>query len=116
MAGLYFPQVKIPEMPAIKDYKLADTFYDRLRHHIEETQKQLKKDEQLAVYYNGRTVESIGVNNIGYHNPNLIIFYGRDSGGAECSILVHMEAVQLVLKIEKVEKKTKRRRIGFVNE
>ena len=112
-----FPRITLPEIPKIeiKDYKLADTFYDRLRQHIEGTQNQLKKDEQLVLYYYNQTGERILVTDMGYHNPNLIILYGQDSNGNECSVIAHMQSVQLVVKILKLENKAERRTIGFLN-
>jgi hypothetical protein len=92
----------------------ADSFHRKLQQRIEETLKELKDDEQLAVYYQCRTGECIAVTDIGYRNPNLIIICGQDSQRKHCQILAHMNLVELVMKKEKVDKKAKPRTIGFI--
>jgi hypothetical protein len=116
LSDLIFPRIppiKIPPLPRTPVY--ADTFYDRLRHHIEETQDQLGDNQELAILYYTTGGDPIVISDIGYHNPNLIILYGMDSKGNESNVLLHMESVQLVLKIIKVDNKPKRK-IGFLNE
>ena len=115
-----FTRVKIPRynMPSLAlpdNYKLADTFYEHLRLHIEALQKNLEEDEQLLVFYYGPSGAVMLVTNIGYQNPSLIVLQGVDSMGEECCVLSHMFTVQLVLRVMKVEDKEKKRRIGFMH-
>lgn len=108
-----FPRIQLPDIQPPKIALYADTFYDRLRHQIENFQKDLKEDEQLAIYSYVGSNEPILITDIGYHNPFLITLYGTDSKENACCVLAHMSSVQLVLKIEKVSPE-ERKEIGFL--
>ena len=112
-----FPRVEMPDFKPLvqKDHRMADTFYERLRYQIEEIEKELAGDEQLAVVHYNSAGQPFMVRDIGYHNPNLIILYGQDADNNECSILAHMNTIQLVLIRVKV-KEVKPYRIGFLRE
>jgi len=113
---LSFPRIPSPKIPIIENPNLANVFYDRLRHHIKETEKQLEPNYELLIYYYPPGGEPIRVNDIGYHNPSLIILYGHDSKGNENNILLHMQSVQLILKIENRNQDKPKRGIGFLGE
>lgn len=96
----------------------ADTFYDRLQKSIISIADEIKgrEDVQLSVYFDTQA-ERIVVDYLGFHNPYLMVLYGHDADGNECRVLTHMEATQLIVKIEKVDDKTARRKpIGFRGE
>lgn len=127
--SLNLPQINIPRIKPIHEQNrellaefsevfLASNFYQRLKYHIEATQAELKDDQQLVIYFCNKTGELILIEDIGYHNPTLIILYGRDSQGNPSNLLVHMESVELVLKVLKVENEPEiqKRRIGFLND
>ena len=48
---LSFPRIPSLKIPIIENPNLANVFYDRLRHHIEETEKQLEPNYELLIYY-----------------------------------------------------------------
>ena len=88
-------------------------FYDRLQENIAELQADLKGDEHLEILCNPAG-EPLSVENIGFHGPDLVILYGRDAHNNETTALVHVNTVQLVLKVMKAEDPAKRRRISFI--
>ena len=108
-----FQNIEFPKLELPKNYTLADTFYDRLQHHIKALEEKLKEDEQLLLYNYVTLSEPILVTDIGFHNPYLIVFYGKDSNDNECFVLTHMSSVQLVLKVVKIKSPAERRLIGF---
>ncbi|MGE5618433.1 MAG: hypothetical protein ACM3US_04160 [Sphingomonadaceae bacterium] len=101
---------------SIKDYKLADTLYEELEEDIQKTQQGLGPDEQILAIYYAPNGDPIIIDDIGYHNPYLLILKGRDAEGNKCRVLAHMNVVQIVVKILKVVGKQPRRQIGFVGE
>ena len=111
---LPIPRVAIPDIVVRKDYKMADTFYEDLRDHITALEKELKEGEQLEMLYYGFPDCPIVVTDMGYHNPNLIVFYGKDSQHNECSVLVHMDSVQLLLRVTRAQADSDKRPIGFL--
>ncbi|MBD2458258.1 hypothetical protein H6G80_29855 [Nostoc sp. FACHB-87] len=128
-SAIRLPQMNIPRIKPIQEQTrevlqefseifLARTFYQRLKYHIKETQANLSEDEHLAIYFCNKAGEMILIEDIGYHNPNLIILYGQDLTGNPSNLLVHVESVELVLKVLKIENEpeVKKRRIGFLND
>jgi hypothetical protein len=101
-----------PTLAPPKDASMADTFYDRLEKRVADAQGKLKPGEVLTLTFHSGA-ESIEVNDIGYHNPNLIVLYGRDGVGNECRVLVHMSSVALVCKTVNLADAASRK-IGFV--
>ena len=114
-AGVKIPRYSTPSLSLPENYKLADTFYEHLRGHIEALQKNLKKEQQLLVFHYNPSGEPILVTNIGFQNPSLIVLHGVDSMGNDCCVLQHMFNVELVMRVMKIDTKTKQRRIGFLH-
>src|SRR5215217_8566437 len=99
----------------LKNPTLASTFYDQLQEAINRELEQLGKMEQLAVYYQGPSGAPLLVTDLGYHNPNLIKLYCKNERDEHRVVLAHMNSVQLLLAVEKVEIRPKRT-IGFVGQ
>jgi len=112
--GVRIPRYAAPALTLPSNYKLADTFYEQIRTHVEAMQKNLKKDEQLLIYHNAGG-QPILVTSIGFQNPSMIVLHGLDAMGNECCVLSHLTSVQLVVRVMKVDKQQKRRRIGFMH-
>ena len=105
-----------PAKKVYNPYEYADEFYGRLEKHVEETRAQLKEGEQLAMFYYPRSGEAVVITDIGYRNPYLITLFGQDSQMNECHVLVHVQSVELVLKIVKSDAKVPRKGIGFIGD
>jgi hypothetical protein len=93
---------------------MADTFYDRIETFIKEAEGELKQDEQLEITCSSPSGEVILITDIGYHNPYLIMLYGQDKHMNQCTILTHMDSVQLMIKTISLEDAGKHRHIGFL--
>ena len=103
--------------PAVmKDRTMASTFYDQLQEAINRELEQLGKMEQLAVYYQGPSGAPLLVADLGYHNPYLIKLYCKNERDEHRVVLAHMNSVQLLLAVEKVEIRSPKRTIGFVGQ
>ncbi|MDE3096289.1 MAG: hypothetical protein KGK07_09860 [Chloroflexota bacterium] len=98
-----------------RDGSMADTLYERLAEHINEATSALEVGESLQLDWFNSSGECIRVEDIGYHNPNLIKLYGRDNSNRKCTVLVHMNALELVLRVNDSASRQSRR-IGFVGE
>jgi activator of 2-hydroxyglutaryl-CoA dehydratase len=93
---------------------LADTLYERLQEQIKGMEGELKEGEELQVFYTRHGGEQLVITDIGYHNPSLMILYGVDEGSNECAVLVHMNSVELLLRVAKASVPQEPRRIGFI--
>jgi hypothetical protein len=100
----------------LKNPTLASTFYDQLQEPINRELEQLGKMEQLAVYYQGPSGAPLLVTDLGYHNPYLIKLYCKNERDEHRVVLAHMNSVQLLLAVEKVEIRSPKRTIGFVGQ
>ena len=114
-AGVSIPRYSAPSLSLPDNYKLADTFYEQMRVHIEALQKNIKENEQLLVYHYNPSGDPFLVTNIGFQNPSMIVLHGIDAMGSECCVLQHMFNVELAIRVIKVGKETKTRRIGFLH-
>jgi hypothetical protein len=96
-----------------KNYQLADTFYENLEEKIKDREAALQADEELQLIYKDRGGEIITVTGIGYHNPSMILFAGRDHLNNEVTIVTHMANVELLVKTVPTSNPGTRRPIGF---
>lgn len=100
-------------VPAPKTALFADTMYDRIVSAIKDFEAGLAVDEeigaQLANFGNNITV---AIEDIGYHNPFLILIHGVTSNGHRCTLLQHMSQANILLVALKA-REGHGRRIGF---
>jgi hypothetical protein len=100
----------------MRDRTMANTFYDQLQKAINHEMEHLGKMEQVAVYYQGPSGAPLLVAGLGYHNPYLIKLYCKNERDEQRVVLAHMNSVQLLLAVEKVEIRSPKRTIGFVGQ
>lgn len=117
--ALKLPRIVPPEIARRpievgKNYQLADTLYEHIQEFIRKAEAELGAKQRLVVLFFDRVGRPIVVSDIGYHNPTMMIVWGMDPEGNDCSILVHMSSFELVLQVVEEQQETPRRPIGFV--
>ncbi len=103
---------KIPNLD-FKNHNLADAFYDRLISLIISFEKNLNLDEEVGarLVSFGETI-IIHIDDLGYWNPSLIYFYGRDNSDREVQLIQHISQISILLmKVPRTN--PDRERIGF---
>lgn len=96
-----------------KDQRLADSMCERLIKQIVEFEKNIPQNKQAAILINGYS-EPILINDIGFHNPELIILHGFGKNSECVQILQHVSQVNLFLvAVERPHPEKPRRKIGF---
>lgn len=107
--------VILPPNPEGRDL-IASAFCTRLEREINDviqTAQHGSEAMSLALYYLAPNGERLSVSNVGFHDPDLLIFTVRNSAGLE-RVLAHVSSVQLLLCLEPVaEGEPPRRPIGF---
>ena len=116
------------EAPPAEVQKLADTVaakgegklgpahfaWKRLLLYIKNFEATLSTEEEVAV---GQTATGTGVlriESIGYFDPDLVTFYGRDAAGAKTQLIQHVSQLNVVLRaVAKPSEAGEARRIGF---
>lgn len=103
--------LKMPPMP-------AKSMYERLCIQIEDFQNTLDATQEVGaslVSFNPNHV--FHIINLGYHGPDMVIFYGEDNDGKKMTLLQHISQLNvLLIAIPSVDTSKPARRIGFSSE
>ena len=104
-----FPNIKISS-------KLSGGMYERIIKTIEEFEEEIGDDEQASVVISSFANNPILINDIGYWNPDIIIFYGiLVNDGSSVQVLQHTSQLNLCLIASKRPHPEKpRRKIEFL--
>ncbi len=103
----------MPQIP--KNHQMADTVYEHLVTLINDFEEKLPNDKQAG----GRLVAFhdtvFSIDDIGYWNPNIIIFYGTLPDGSIVQLVQHTTQLNLLLvAVPRTDDTSKpRRKIGF---
>jgi len=93
----------------------AEWAYERLILYLRNFEEQLDGDQELAMGYAGGEAGVLRIEGIGYFDPDIVTFYGRDDDGRRMQIIQHV--TQLNVALIAVPKDTNEaepaRRIGF---
>jgi hypothetical protein len=94
-------------------YNMASWQYEKLAEQITEFQNALDDSQEIGLMFAsfGQPIMML-VESIGYQNPNLLYFYGYVNG-REAQLIQHMNQLNFLLTVQKVEAGRKPRRIGF---
>lgn len=101
----------------IRDYRLADWMQERIVLQINEFEEDLPQTHQAG----GRLVTSgniaFSIEDVGYHNPDMLIFYGTLPDGSKVELLQHTAQLNLLLvAVQRSNPEVPRRKIGFAQE
>lgn len=105
--------------PEIVSSNLASRFYQNIIEIINEFEKHLDSEHEIGVRLVsfGQTIQ-FHIENLGYYNSSLIIFYGRLENGARVELIQHVNQISfLLMALPKMDKIKPPKRIGFnINE
>ena len=81
-----------------KDQNLADEFHRRLKNWTNDFHKSLDDEHEVGarLVSFGQTV-TFHVEDIGYWNPSLIAFYGRNENGDKVELIQHVSQISILL-------------------
>jgi hypothetical protein len=108
-----------PDTPALveampKDVSPAQWMWTRLAQSIAAFEKQLDAEHEVGfrlVSFDGGQV--FHAEDIGFWNPDLILFFGRNDSGAPMQLIQHISQVSVLLVAAKKQSAEPARRIGF---
>lgn len=112
----WLPSTQIPDIPiqTVRNTNLADHAYEIIMDRIKEFESELDDEHEAAVRLAsfGQAVTMI-VTEIGYSNPNTLVFWGYVNGN-KATLIQHMSQLNFLLVAVKKENPSKPpRRIGF---
>ncbi len=105
---------KSPTKTAEKPKSPAEWAHDRLVMYIQNFEKQLDAAQEIAMGFAGDEAGVLRIEGIGYFDPDIITFYGRDDIGARTQLIQHVSQLSVTLRaVPKEGDSDPPRRIGF---
>ncbi|MBC8558866.1 DUF6173 family protein [Fumia xinanensis] len=101
-------------LTSFKEYQYADYQYECIKEEIESFQNSLDDEHEIAIQLAsfGQSILML-VSDIGYVNPNLMLFYGTVNGRSS-QLIQHVNQLNFMLQaIPKEDPNKPARRIGF---
>ena len=92
----------------------AEWAHDRLVLYIRNFESQLDAAQEIAMGFAGDETGVLRIEGIGFFDPDIITFYGRDEAGARTQLIQHVSQLSVTLRaVPKEGEDDAPRRIGF---
>lgn len=92
----------------------AEWAHDRLVMYIRNFESQLDAAHEIAMGFAGDEAGVLRIEGIGYFDPDIVTFYGRDDSGAKTQLIQHVSQLSVTLRaVPKEADSEPPRRIGF---
>lgn len=89
--------------------------YARLVHGIRSFEAQLDAGHEAAMGFAGGEAGVVRIEGIGFMDPDILSFYGRDEDGLKTQLIQHVSQLSVVLRaVPKPQSEAPARRIGFM--
>lgn len=107
-----------PDASAIKQpagpKSAAHWAYERLALYIQNFEKQLDNEHEVAMGFAGGETGVIRIEGMGYFDPDIITFYGSDPTGTKTQLVQHVSQLSVMLRALPKQLETEEpNRIGF---
>ncbi|TCL08481.1 hypothetical protein BXY66_0518 [Shimia isoporae] len=110
-------QVEVPEgvtKKPVAQKSPAEWAYERLVMYIQNFEKQLDSDHEIAMGFTGGEAGVLRIEGMGYFDPDIVTFYGSDSNGIKTQLVQHVSQLNVMLRaLPKPVEQTEASRIGF---
>lgn len=92
----------------------AQWAYERLILYIQNFEKELDNEHEVAMGFAGGDAGVLRIEGMGYFDPDIVTFYGSDSGGAKTQLVQHVSQLNVLLRaVDKPSEEAAPIRIGF---
>lgn len=92
----------------------AQWAYERLILYIQNFEKQLDGEHEVAMGFTGSEAGVLRIEGMGYFDPDILTFYGTDLDGARTQMVQHVSQLNVMLRaLSKPKAEGQARRIGF---
>lgn len=100
--------------PAETQKSPAEWAHDRLVMYIRNFESQLDSKQEIAMGFASDESGVLRIEGLGFFDPDIITFYGRDEIGAKTQLIQHVSQLSVTLRaVPKEEEAEPPRRIGF---
>jgi hypothetical protein len=105
---------KAPTKKVEKPKSPAEWAHDRLVMYIRNFESQLDAAHEIGMGFAGDEAGVLRIEGIGYFDPDIVTFYGRDDSGAKTQLIQHVSQLSVTLRaVPKEGESEEPRRIGF---
>lgn len=88
--------------------------YERLILYIRAFEERLDPAQEVGMGFTGTAAGVLRIEGLGYFDPDIVTFYGRDEGGVRTQLVQHVTQLNVVLRaVARVAPAEPPRRIGF---
>ena len=92
----------------------AEWAHDRLVMYIRNFESQLDAEQEIAMGFASDESGVLRIEGLGYFEPDIVTFYGRDDDGAKTQLIQHVTQLSVTLRaVPKEARAEAPRRIGF---
>ena len=92
----------------------AEWAYQRLILYIQNFEKTLNAEEEVAMGFTDTGAGVLRIEGIGYFDPDIVTFYGSDPTGTRIQLVQHVSQLNVILRsMPKQSPEVEPRRIGF---
>ena len=92
----------------------AEWAYERLILYIQNFEKTLDNEHEIAMGYTGADAGVMRIEGLGYFDPDIITFYGSDQIGVKTQLVQHVGQLNVMLRaLPKKVERAEPTRIGF---
>lgn len=101
--------------PKAKPKSAAERAHDRVVLYIRNFEDQLDSAQEIAMGFAGDEAGILRIEGIGFFDPDIITFFGRDDSGARTQLNQHVSQLSVTLRaVPKAGDADRPRRIGFL--
>ncbi|MEM6587317.1 MAG: DUF6173 family protein [Pseudomonadota bacterium] len=102
------------ELAPVEEKSEARWAYERLILYIQNFEKLLDNEHEVAMGFAGDSSGVIRIEGMGYFDPDLVTFYGSDGAGAKTQLIQHVSQLSVMLRaLPKTTQGEEPNRIGF---
>lgn len=76
----------------------AQWAYERILHYLQNFEKQLDSEHEIALGFAGSDAGVLRIEGVGFFDPDILTFYGRDESGGRTQLIQHLSQLNLMLK------------------
>ncbi|MEO6298696.1 MAG: DUF6173 family protein [Paracoccaceae bacterium] len=92
----------------------AQSAYERVILYIRNFEKHLNADQEVAIGFAGSDAGILQIEGLGFFDPDILTFYGRDENGTKTQLIQHVSQLSVMLHARpKADPDDEPRRIGF---
>jgi hypothetical protein len=99
---------------SVKQKSAAEWAYERLILYIQNFEKQLDNEHEVAMGFAGNETGVLRIEGLGYFDPDIVTFYGTDAQGGRMQLIQHVSQLNVALRALSIPRQDMEpRRIGF---